>query len=111
MKHQPTINLPVNIWKIFTPFFAILIVFFIGCKDKNEAEKNEAEKMSSDSTSTTMNQSENSALIPSQLSGDFYTLKLTKEQYDSLKVFRNSQKIVMQFLFRSSELKSPTMLA
>lgn len=111
MKHQQTSTKPVHLWKIFNVFFAILIFFFIGCKEKNEAEKNEAGKMSSDSTSTTMNQSETAAGIAPPLSGDFYTLKLTKEQYDSLKIFRNSKKIVMQFLFRSSEPKSPTMLA
>ena len=110
MNHQQTITKPVHVWKIFNVFFVILIIFFIGCKEKNEAKKNEAEIMNTDSTSTTMNQSETAARIATPLS-DFYTLKLTKEQYDSLKKYNGSKKIIMQFLFRSSEPKSPTMLA
>ena len=109
MKHQQIITKPVHLWKTFNVFFAILIFFFIGCKEKNDAEKKDAEKMNTDSVST-MNQPETSAQV-AQLSGDFYTLKLTSKQYDTLRSFKPSNKIVFQFLFRRSEPKSPTMLA
>ncbi len=94
--------------KFFIPLLAILSFILLGCNQKKD---NENSKNKNDTVISEPNQTGNTTTQAALLSGDLYTLKLTKVQYDSLKKYSGSKKMIMQFFFKTSNPNSPTLLA
>lgn len=95
--------------RLKTSLFTILACFtilIISCNENKEKEKSEADEKTSDNKVSSDTQSQKAVVA---LSGDLYTLKLTKVQYDSLKNYKG-KKLVLQFLFKTTDPKSPTLL-
>ncbi len=91
--------------------FLICSLFFIACNTKKEEKKEQsgsdtAVKQEGDGAKST-----DAAAVVAPLTGDLYTLKLTKVQFDSLQKYSGSTKMVLQFLFKTDDAKSPTLLA
>jgi hypothetical protein len=85
-------------------------LIFIACNNKKEEKKDQATNDSSvNQGGDKVNSTDATVVAP--LTGSLYTLKLTKVQYDSLKRYNGSTKMVLQFCFKAEDAKSPTLLA